>query len=102
MLLVPAFSSLHCQLDCNLGHYRRYDKVPFLRRLETVGFNISHCSNLNMLGAVGWFVNGKILGRGMMPKRQMRLFNKLTWMLDLERFLGPPFGLSLLVVAEKP
>ena len=101
VLVVPAFATLYCRLDRNLGHYRRYNKLPLLRKLKAAGLIVRSCRYLNMLGAPGWLVNGKILGRGMMPKQQMRLFNKLAWMLKLERLIGPPFGLSILVVAEK-
>jgi len=101
VLVVPAFATFYCRLDKNLGHYRRYNKLSFLRNVRAAGYTVRYCKYLNMLGALGWLVNGKILGRRMMPKQQMRLFNKLAWMLKLERHIGPPFGLSLLVVAEK-
>ncbi|MEW6357994.1 MAG: glycosyltransferase [Planctomycetota bacterium] len=101
VLVVPAFATIYCRLDENLGHYRRYDKIPFLRKVKAAGFAITRCTYLNMLGAPGWLINGKILRRGMMPKQQMRLFNKMAWILDLEELIGPPFGLSLLVIAEK-
>ncbi len=101
LLVAPAFSSLYCSLDRNLGHHRRYDRARLLKMLKTAGFHITHCRYLNALGALGWLVNGKALGRGVMPKKQMRLFNKLVWLMNLEQCLGPPFGLSLIAAAEK-
>jgi len=57
---------------------------------------------LNMIGALGWFVNGRVLRRQLLPSRQLRVFNFVVKLLALEKFFRPPFGLSILLVAEKP
>jgi len=101
VLIVPAYRSIYCKLDRNLGHHRRYDRRPFLRMVRAAGFSIRRCCYLNMLGAPAWLINGRILGRTMMPKQQSRMFNRMAWLLKFEDWIDPPFGLSLFVVAEK-
>jgi hypothetical protein len=67
-----------------------------------LGFRVVQERHLNMIGAVGWFVNGRVLRRQLLPSRQLRIFDFVIKLLALERYLRPPFGLSILLVAEKP
>jgi SAM-dependent methyltransferase len=101
ILLVPACPALYCAIDQHLGHYRRYSLAQVRSLLEHAGFAVEHSRYVNMLGAVGWFVNGRALRRNLLPSRQMRFFDRLVPLLSLERFLGPPFGLSVLAVGRK-
>ena len=54
-----------------------------------------------MLGALGWYVNGTILKKGILPKGQMKLFDLLVPLLRLERVLDPPFGVSVISVCRR-
>jgi glycosyltransferase involved in cell wall biosynthesis len=101
VLLVPAHDALFSGMDTSLGHYRRYDKRSLTELLEKSGFKIVHSKYLNVLGAIGWWVNGRVLRRKLIPSRQLRLFDFFIFILALERHIPPPFGLSVLVVAEK-
>jgi len=102
VLLVPAHGWLYSPMDKHLQHHRRYDPAALRGLLREAGFKVSHERKLNVLGAMGWFVNGRILGRRLIPSRQLRLFDIVVKLLDFEKKLKPNFGLSVLFVAEKP
>jgi glycosyltransferase involved in cell wall biosynthesis len=101
VLLVPAHQRLYCGMDEYLGHRRRYDRDPLRRQLQSAGFEVVHEQYLNTLGALGWFFNGRLLKRRLLPSRQLRLFDRLVRWLDMEKGLKPWFGLSLLMVGRK-
>lgn len=101
ILLVPAMKRLYGRLDEVLGHYRRYSKEDIVSKLRNSGFKTEAISYFNILGALGWFINSRILKKRILPGNQLRIFNRLVPLLKLERLLDLPFGLSLLVVAKK-
>lgn len=101
VLLVPACPSLYSRIDAGLEHHRRYGRAELCSKMEEAGFRVERIGFLNLLGAVGWFVNGKILRRKMLPKNQLAFFDLLVPFLRFERRLRIPFGLSLLAVGRK-
>lgn len=103
VLVVPAHQWLFNPLDSHDGHFRRYGRADLNEKLKTAGFNVVHESTFNLFGIAGWFFNGTILRRKDLPAGQMGLFNKVAPLLFwLENLVGPPVGLSLLAVGEKP
>lgn len=103
ILVVPAHRWLFNPLDSNDGHFRRYEAAELNEKLKTAGFSVVHESTFNLFGIAGWFLNGTILRRKDLPAGQMGLFNKVApFLFWLENLLGPPVGLSLLAVGEKP
>lgn len=101
VLVLPAHQFLYSKMDIKLGHYRRYNRQSLEDILTKAGFEIEEIRYLNMLGALGWLVNGRLLQRAILPSRQLRVFDWLTKSLFLEKFFHPPFGLSVFVVARK-
>ncbi|MEJ2744718.1 MAG: glycosyltransferase [bacterium] len=101
VLLAPACKALYSKIDAGLDHYRRYSRGELTRKVHEAGFTIESARFFNLPGALGWFVNGKILRRKMLPKNQMKLFDLMVPILRLEDHLRIPFGLSLLAVARK-
>lgn len=102
VLLVPAHSFAYGTLDENLGHFRRYSKKELSEKLEKAGLGIEKLNFLNFLGIWGWFMNAKILNEPTLPGNQLKIFDVLSRpFLFLEKFIEPPFGLSVLVVAKK-
>lgn len=100
VLIVPAHERLYGTMDSSIGHYRRYTKESAKRKLERAGFAIVRQKYLNSLAALGWFVNGRLLGSKVPPTGLLMLFNKIVPLLKLaERILPPPFGISLMTVA---
>ena len=103
VLVVPAYQALFNPLDANDGHFRRYGRADLNAKLANAGFKVVHESRFNLFGIAGWFLNGTILRRKDLPAGQMGLFNKIAPLLFwLERLVGPPVGLSLLAVGERP
>lgn len=102
ILLMPAHKFLFGTLDRNLGHVRRYTKKDLAEKLQLSGFKILEIKYLNGLGAFGWFINARILKKDILPESQVRLFDKISRpFLFLEKLIKPPFGLSILAVAQK-
>jgi SAM-dependent methyltransferase len=102
ILLVPSGKFAYGSLDKNLGHFRRYGKVELTKKLVGAGFKVESIRFLNFLGVWGWWFNGKLLRRKVLPSRQMGLFNIVALpLLYLEKLINLPMGLSLLVIAGK-
>lgn len=101
-LLVPAMPSLFCSFDEGLEHKRRYDRSTMTRLLENAGFVVDEIRFMNVLGALGWWFNGKLLKRKVLPTNQLRLMDILLPWVKLEYRFHLPIGLSLLVTAHKP
>jgi len=102
VLLVPAHQIAYGLLDKNLGHYRRYSKTDLEEKITKAGFVVEKFHFLNMVGLIGWFVNTRILSTKVLPANQLSFFDLLVRpFLLLEKYIKPPFGLSLFVIARK-
>ena len=55
----------------------------------------------NLAATLPWFINGRLLRRAYLPNEQVNLANTLVPLLKLEKVLGPPFGISLIAIAQK-
>ncbi len=102
VLLIPADNRLYGTMDRALGHYRRYSSEPMSNMLRATGFKVESVRHLNPTGPIGWFVNGRLLRRRIVPAGQAALYDKLFPVLKLAEDLHLPFGLSLLAVGRKP
>jgi glycosyltransferase involved in cell wall biosynthesis len=101
LLLVPAHPFAYGALDRELEHFRRYTRDGLEGLVRKAGYEVESTSRLNALGLIGWWFNGRILRRRHVPGLQAKLNNFLVPLLRLERALGVPFGLSLVVVARR-
>lgn len=102
LLIIPAHRILFGEMDKALGHHRRYEKKDLEMLLRRSGFFVEKTRSLNLFGVIGWLVNSRILRRRLLPKNQLRIFDKLLVpLLKFENWLPLPFGLSLLAVARK-
>jgi glycosyltransferase involved in cell wall biosynthesis len=102
VLLVPALSWLYGTLDEHLRHFRRYEKAELEQKISAAGFALEDCRFVNRPGVVGWYVNGRILRRRILPKGQLRAFKLMLPLLRREEEHPPSFGMSLLAIARKP
>jgi SAM-dependent methyltransferase len=101
VVVVPAHAWLYGTMDRSLAHYRRYDKTAMAAKLDRLGFTLVKQMYMNPAGALGWFLNGRVLRRSLPPSGQLRMFNLLVPLLRaVERVAEPPLGLSLLTVAR--
>jgi SAM-dependent methyltransferase len=103
LLFVPAFQFLFGSMDRTYGHYRRYSLPELRSKMEGVGFRVVYGRYLNLLGVPGWWINGKVFRRKIIPKYQLLLYDKVLILSSLiERFLPKPIGLSVFGVGQRP
>ena len=102
VLIVPALARLFGTLDEHLGHFRRYEKAELERKIRDAGFTLEDCRFLNKPGVFGWYVNGRILRRRVLPRGQLSLFKLMLPLLRREETRPPDYGMSLLAIARKP
>src|SRR5262249_6457841 len=100
-LLVPAHRFLYGEFDRVVGHFRRYEKRELAGKLEKAGFIVLEMKFFSLVAALPWLINGRLLKRDYIPTGQANLATRLVPLLKLERLIGPPCGLSLIVIAQK-
>lgn len=101
LLLVPAHPFLFGAIDRTVHHERRYRREPLRKLLEQTGFAVQTARYVNPLGALGWLVSGRVLGRGQIPTGPLRLYDSLVPLLRALDRLALPFGLSVWAVARR-
>lgn len=102
ILLVPSHQLFFGKIDESIGHFRRYDKASLAVLLKNSGFKIILIKRLNLLGALGWFIAGKVLKDESVKKGRMKIFNIIAPLfLFIEKFFEPPLGISVLTIAKK-
>jgi len=102
ILLVPAHTFLYTDIDCAIGHVRRYDKKNLEYRLKEIGLEMVMNREINFLGAVGWWLAGKVLRNKAVSANKIALFNIVgPLFLLMENVLEPPLGTSILAIARK-
>lgn len=107
VLVLPAHPSLFGSMDEHAGHFRRYNKADIEKKLLAAGFEVSILKYVNLLGAIGWWVNNKLFKPKSLSTKgingQIKLFDRfgvpfLKW---LEGKKSMPFGQSLICVGVK-
>jgi glycosyltransferase involved in cell wall biosynthesis len=101
VLVVPALARLYGSLDEHLHHFRRYEKAELEGKLAAAGFTLEDCRFLNRPGILGWYVNGKILRRRVLPAGQLAAFRLALPLLRREETNPPSVGMSLLAIGRK-
>ncbi|MEW5742468.1 MAG: bifunctional glycosyltransferase/class I SAM-dependent methyltransferase [Myxococcota bacterium] len=102
ILYVPALQALFGSLDEAVGHHRRYTPEALRAVLVENGFDVEHLQWMNLVGIPGWYVNGKVLKRRVLPPLQLRLYDRIApWLAKAESHVKLPVGLSLLCVAKR-
>jgi len=102
IIFVPALKILYNQLDLELGHMRRYGKKDLFYKLNKCGFKIYQIKYFNIFGILGWFINGKLLKRKILPKDQLYIFDRLfPFLIKVEKIFPNTLGQSLIAIGEK-
>jgi SAM-dependent methyltransferase len=101
-LLVPAHRILYGEFDRAVGHFRRYEKRELAGKLKQAGFAVRQMKFFSLLATLPWLINGRFLKRDYLPAGQANLADRLVPLLKLEKLIGPPCGLSLIAIAQKP
>jgi SAM-dependent methyltransferase len=102
ILLVPQHPWLYAPTDNALGHKRRYTARELHDKLVAAGFEVVHQQGFNRLGTLGWYVNGKLLGREHLSPFQMKLYNRLLPLARLIECIPGWPALSAIAVGRKP
>lgn len=102
-IFVPALPALYSEFDKNIGHFRRYRKNDLLKKCEKTGFKIVLSRNFDFLGILPWLIKYRLLKSTKMESGAVKLYDDVAVPVirRLERFLPPPTGKNLLIVAEK-
>ncbi|MCL4416742.1 MAG: class I SAM-dependent methyltransferase [Actinobacteria bacterium] len=102
ILLVPIYDFLYGEIDKAINHFRRYKPGKIQKQLESIGFSIESGRKLNFLGALGWFVAGRILKEQNVEEKNIKIFNLFApLILRFENLIEPPIGTSILIIAKK-
>ncbi len=101
VLLVPQYGWLYGTYDRALGHERRYGRRELAARLRRAGYTPVAKRSFNALAILGWWVNGRLLGRRRMGRFQIKFFDMLVPLLKPVEYLLPLPGLSLLMVGRR-
>jgi len=108
VLLLPAHAWLYGSMDRLAGHFRRYSIDDARRKLEAAGFAPVALRYVNAVGALGWFVNNRLISHRDLSSGaingQIRVFDRLLIPV-LKRIEGArsmPFGQSLVCAGRKP
>ncbi len=101
LIMLPAHQALFGTLDQELSHFRRYDEPEVRRKLEAAGFSIETLRFLNPVAVPGWWVNGRILKRQLIPNLQLAAFEKLHFLVRWLARWDIRFGLVIFVVGRK-
>jgi SAM-dependent methyltransferase len=101
-LLVPAHLALYGAYDRTDGHFRRYSRAHLRLLLSHTGLEVLRLRYFNALGALGWWVNYKLLRRSIHGGAQFGLMNQaIPLARRIERWAPPPFGLSVSALCRR-
>jgi glycosyltransferase involved in cell wall biosynthesis len=100
VVLVPQGRALFGSLDQAMGHKRRFSAAELRALLEQSGFRVEQLRQLNKVGAVSWWIYGKVLHRKRIAKVALKLFDKTVWIWRRLDGLMPWRGLSLVAIAR--
>lgn len=101
ILLVPAHRQLYSKFDREIGHFRRYTLKDVEDKIKSAGFRRLESRYFNWVSALGWFLFLKLTKNKSLPAGNVKLFDLFgKFLLWPEKYIKPPFGLSVLAIAE--
>ena len=102
ILLVPCHKFLYNAIDRKIGHFRRYTKNDLESKIKTTPFVIERLFYFNMLGIIGWYLNGTLTGNSKINGTAYRIFDKMVPLLKYaEIALGKKVGLDIICYLKK-
>ncbi|MBV8880187.1 MAG: glycosyltransferase [Planctomycetaceae bacterium] len=101
LLYVPANPRLYCEIDRGVGHYRRYVLEELLAKMKRAGYKVAHSRHHNILGAIGWWVNGKVFDKKDIGASDVGAFDLLMPLVKAQDRFDSRFALSILAIGEK-
>ena len=103
VLYVPSNPRLYCEIDRGVGHHRRYLLDELRDKMLRAGFKLAHVRSHNLIGALGWWFQGKIMGKKRVGASDVGGMNLLMPFIRLQDRLrlDSRFALSILAVGER-
>lgn len=101
LLLVPGHAWLFGGIDRAVAHERRYGRDELGALVRDAGFEIVELRRVNPVGALGWLVWSRLLGRETLPQRSTRLYDRLVPAFRALDQMELPLGLSVWSVARR-
>jgi 2-polyprenyl-3-methyl-5-hydroxy-6-metoxy-1,4-benzoquinol methylase len=101
VVLVPQGKALYGSLDKGMGHLRRFSKEEMRQMLGQAGFAVQGMEQINRIGAVAWWLSGRLFGQKNMNRLSLKLFDKTVWFWRRIDGLLPWPGLTMIVVAKR-
>ena len=102
IILVPANKFLYNVIDKSIDHWRRYTKDELSTKLQECSFSIERMFSFNILGMIGWYINGNLFKNPVINKQASGIFDKLIPIMRIvEKLLRRKIGLSIICFAKK-
>ncbi len=107
LIKVPAGRWLFGSIDEASGHFRRYTKSELRQKAQRCGWDVIKLHYMNIFGVLPYFIKSRVLkkranfSRTMSRKQLERIRKILPVLKRIDRFIGPPLGQSLVLVARK-
>jgi SAM-dependent methyltransferase len=103
ILWVPAFEALYGDFDRRIGHYRRYRRDDLAATVRKVGFQTVNARYTNLPGFFAWWLVVRVLGKTPTVGRLTVVYDRVVVPVvrRVERRIRPPFGQSVMVVAQR-
>ncbi|HAH49266.1 methyltransferase domain-containing protein [Gimesia sp.] len=108
LIKVPAGRWLYGSVDIASAHFRRYIKSELKQKALQSGWQIKKIHYMNIFGVIPYFIKSRILrkqanfSRTMSTRQLARIKRMLPIFKIIDRFIGPPIGQSLILIAQKP
>jgi len=104
VLWVPGYQQLYGDFDRAVGHVRRYTPRTLTSAIVGAGLRPELVRPVNLLGGIAWWLTVRRGGVGQPRAGLVRTYDRFVVPLTrfLERRVTPPFGQSVLAVAEVP
>jgi glycosyltransferase involved in cell wall biosynthesis len=101
VVLVPQDPSIFGTLDDTVGHQRRYTRDSLRALLEPNGFAVESMHDFNRATRPAWWFNGRVRRKRSFDKEELRLVDRLAWLMRLLESLLPWQGVSVIAVARR-
>lgn len=103
LLFVPALRFLYSEFDRKVGHYRRYHLGELRGRVESAGFSIVAARYFDIAGVLPWWLFNTLGGQTDFNPLVVKIFDNavVPVLRRLERYVTPPFGKNIILIAEK-
>jgi SAM-dependent methyltransferase len=102
VILAPALPFIYGAMDNAMGHVRRYTASSLKRRFVEAGLEPQYSRYMNFAGVLGWWWQGRVRRKNVIPEAGTRLFDKcVPYLSAMEKLIPPPVGQSLIMVGKK-